>query len=191
MPAAYTVPIPEPFKGADFNLPEPLTGKNRTLKELSGQNGTLLFFICNHCPYVIHILSRLGEIGNEALLKGIGVAAISSNDVARYPQDSQEEMAKLARAQNWKFPYLYDASQEVARSYFAACTPDIVLMDKFGMTYYRGQFDGSRPGNNVEVSGADLLSAIESMLSGQPAPQNQIPGMGCSIKWKPGFSPDY
>jgi len=191
MPAAYTISLPESFTGVDFHLLEPLTGTIRSLTELAGEKGTLLLFVCNHCPYVLHILPALTETGNWAVSQGIGVVAISSNDVERYPQDAPAAMAELAREQGWKFPYLYDESQEVAKAYYAACTPDIVVLNSERHAYYRGRFDGARPGNGVVVTGSDLKHAIQCLVDGLPLASEQVPSMGCSIKWKPGNEPTY
>jgi hypothetical protein len=141
-------------------------------------------FICNHCPYVKHILDGFVAFTREYGPRGLAVVAISSNDIATHPEDSPGEMAKLARAKNFTFPYLFDESQTVARAYDAACTPDFFLFDGDRLLVYRGQFDGSRPGSQQPVTGVDLRSAADAVLAGSPVPERQSPSVGCSIKWK-------
>lgn len=163
----------------------------RSLADLAGDEGTLVMFICNHCPYVKHLNSKFVELANEYQKKGINWIAISSNDVENYPQDSPELMKKLAEEEGFPFPYLYDENQEVAKAYKAACTPDLFLFDKSLKLYYRGQFDSSRPGNDIPVTGNDLEKAMQNLLESKPAPEPQIPSIGCNIKWKPGNEPAY
>lgn len=160
-------------------------------KEAKGVNGTLVFFACNHCPYVVMLAEILGVFGQELQEQGVGVVAISSNDVENYPQDGPEKMAEFARDRGWHFPYLYDETQEVAKAYGAACTPDFFLFDAQDKLYYAGQFDDSRPKNGRKPDGADLRAAVEGMLSGKEAPQESFPSSGCNIKWKPGNEPAY
>jgi hypothetical protein len=143
-----------------------------------------MLFICNHCPYVKHIRAGLAEFGRDAQRRGAAVVAISSNDVETHPADSPEKMAVEARTAGYTFPYLYDESQDVARAYQAACTPDIYLFDKSRKLVYRGQFDDSRPGNGRPVTGADLRAALDAILAGSPVSARQIPSVGCNIKWK-------
>lgn len=175
----------------EFSLPEPLTGQRRTLAEFEGGKGLLVLFICNHCPFVLHILDSLVGFCREYQAKGLDVLAISANDVESYPDDSPEKMAELARSHGFTFPYLYDESQEVAKAYQAACTPDLYLFDAGHRLVYRGQYDGSRPGNDVPVSGADLRAAVDALLAGEAISPDQSPSLGCNIKWKPGMEPDY
>ena len=163
----------------------------RSLADLAGDEGTLVMFICNHCPYVKHLNSKFVELANEYQKKGINWIAISSNDVENYPQDSPELMKKLAEEEGFPFPYLCDENQEVAKAYKAACTPDLFLFDKSLKLYYRGQFDSSRPGNDIPVTGNDLEKAMQNLLESKPAPELQIPSIGCNIKWKPGNEPAY
>jgi peroxiredoxin len=172
------------FTAPGFYLPEPRTGKNVSLKDVKGEKGTLVMFICNHCPYVKHVIHELVNIGNEYMQKGIGIAAINSNDVKNYPEDHPDKMIVLAEELNFPFPYLFDESQEVAKAYDAACTPDFDLFDADGKCVYRGQLDGSRPGNNIPVTGADLRKALEQLVKGDKVPSKQIPSVGCNIKWK-------
>ena len=167
-----------------FVLPDTITDKKVSLDNIKAENGFVVYFICNHCPYVINVAHQLVEIADDYQKKGIGFVAISSNDVARYPDDSPENMSKFAMKYNLSFPYLYDESQEVARTYDAACTPDIFVFNNQGALYYQGRIDQSRPGNGIPVTGEDLRAALDQLLSGKPAPEIQYPSAGCSIKWK-------
>ena len=176
--------LPLGTRAPGFKLPDTVSGKEMDLKSLQGVKGTLVMFICNHCPFVKHVNSELVRLGQAYLPKGISFIAISSNDVENYPDDSPEKMKENARLQGYPFPYLYDASQEVARSYQAACTPDFYLFDSNLDLVYRGQLDDSRPGNGIPVTGADLEGAIRALLSGEPIPADQKPSIGCNIKWK-------
>lgn len=175
----------------DFSLPEPLTGQQRSLADFNRGKGLLVLFICNHCPFVLHILDSLVAFSSEYQAKGLDVVAISANDVDSYPDDSPEKMAELARSRGFTFPYLYDESQEVSKAYQAACTPDLYLFDAAHQLVYRGQYDGSRPGNDVPVSGSDLRAAVDALLAGEAISADQLPSLGCNIKWKPGMEPDY
>lgn len=174
----------------DFSLPEPASGKQLSLDDFKGKP-LLVVFSCNHCPYVLHIIDSFTEFANQAQTRGIAVVMINSNDVAGYPADSPQKMIQLAQRQGFEFPYLYDESQRVASTYRAACTPDFFLFDSSHRLVYRGQYDGSRPGNNVAVSGSDLRSAVDALLSGGDIPAEQIPSVGCNIKWRAGNEPDY
>jgi peroxiredoxin len=167
-----------------FNLPDTVSGKHYKFKELAGPAGTLVMFICNHCPFVKHLLDELVELGRQYQGSGIGIVAISSNDVAGYPQDRPERMKELAENLGFPFPYLYDESQNIARAYGAACTPDFFVFDGENKLVYRGQFDDSRPGNGRPVTGADLRAALEALLKGESVPGAQKPSVGCNIKWK-------
>jgi thiol-disulfide isomerase/thioredoxin len=169
---------------ASFQLLEPATGRTLTLADCRGEHGTLIAFICNHCPFVIHIHEGLIQLATHALDKGIAVVAISSNDATQYPQDGPEAMALQARTYQYPFPYLYDESQDTARAYRAACTPDFFLFDRDDRLFYRGQMDGARPGNDVPVTGASLREAIRVLLEQGLPPANQLPSLGCNIKWK-------
>ncbi len=175
----------------DFTLPIVTGGILNFNKYTNKSKGTVVAFICNHCPYVKHINPKLVELANTYIQKGIGFIAISSNDVEKYPDDSPERMIELVKKEGYPFPYLFDESQEVAKDYKAACTPDFFLFDKKNKLVYRGQFDESRPGNGKEVTGADLKSAIDTLIEGKDPVENQIPSIGCNIKWKPGNEPDY
>jgi peroxiredoxin len=171
-----------------FTLPDP-SGRTHSLADVAGPEGLLVIFACNHCPFVVHLADGLAAFAAECRAKGVGVVAISSNDVDNYPQDAPDKMAVFAATHGWTFPYLYDATQEAAQAYAAACTPDFFLFDKTLRLFYAGQFDGSRPGNGKPVTGADLRAALEAMTSGQPAPSHPRPSTGCNIKWKPGLEP--
>jgi peroxiredoxin len=179
-----TKQIPLGFDAPDFNLPEPLTGRMVSLGDIKGPKGTLVMFICNHCPFVKHVLDELVKIGNDYMDKGIGMVAINSNDVENYPDDHPDRMKELAAAIKLPFPYLFDETQEVAKAYDAACTPDFDLFDANGKCVYRGQLDGSRPGNDTPVTGKDLRIALDLVLNGRPVPEDQLPSIGCNIKWK-------
>lgn len=148
-------------------------------------------FICNHCPFVKHIAPAFAELAREYQAKGVGVVAINSNDVAGYPADSPEQMVREAEERGYTFPYLYDDTQQVAKAYAAACTPDFYLFDKDHKLVYRGQMDGSRPESGIPVTGKDLRAALDAVLAGKPAPADQKPSIGCNIKWKAGNEPAY
>ncbi|HWW86011.1 MAG TPA: thioredoxin family protein [Vicinamibacterales bacterium] len=149
-----------------------------------GKRGTLVMFLCNHCPYVVHVRGELVRAAHEALDRGFAVLAINSNDQRSYPQDGPDAMARLAREEQWRFPFLFDESQDVARSFRAQCTPDLYLFDAERRLAYRGQFDDSRPSNGKPVTGRDLRAAIEAVASGRAPAADQKPGVGCSIKWR-------
>lgn len=174
----------------DFSLPTP-DGRYVTRESVGGSMGLLVMFICNHCPYVIHVRDQIAKIGREYGPKGIGIVAISSNDVENYPDDRPEKMAEVAKECGFTFPYLYDESQEVAKAYSAACTPDFFLFDGNMKLVYRGQLDGSRPKNDVPVNGGDLRAALDALLKGDRIPNDQLPSLGCNIKWKEGNAPPY
>jgi len=174
----------------DFDLPEPASGGRVALADFAGR-ALLVAFICNHCPFVVHIRDAFNAFARECRERGVAVVAINSNDVASHPDDSPERMAEDARRFSYDFPYLFDAEQSVARAYRAACTPDFYLFDSAGELFYRGQFDGARPGNDVPVTGADLRAAVDALLAGSPPPGAQLPSLGCNIKWRAGNQPDY
>ncbi|MBI9065987.1 MAG: thioredoxin family protein [Salinivirgaceae bacterium] len=184
MALAFTEKIELGYKAPDFNLPEPLTGKNRSLNELKSEIGTVVMFICNHCPYVKHVNNGLIRLANDYLSKGISFIAINSNDTANYPDDSPEKMIEVATNLKYPFPYLFDETQEIAKAYQAVCTPDFSVFDKNLICVYRGQMDDSRPGNDIAVTGMDIQYVLDSLIHNQPISQNQIPSAGCSIKWK-------
>ncbi|MFL9843627.1 thioredoxin family protein [Flavobacterium rhizosphaerae] len=170
-----------------FWLKDTTTGTMLSFSELRGHEGTLVMFICNHCPFVHHVLEEVVMIANDYRVQGIGVIAISSNDVERYPQDGPERMAEFAFKNKIDFPYLFDETQEIAKAYNAACTPDFYLFDGEDKLVYHGQLDDSRPGNNIPLSGSDLRGAIDSVLYNRSLPESQKPSLGCSIKWKQPF----
>lgn len=174
----------------DFSLPN-IDGQAVSLSDLAEEPGLLVMFLCNHCPFVVHLREHLASFGKEYQAKGLAIVGISSNDVANYPQDGPEKMKEEAAANGYTFPYLYDATQEVAKAYHAACTPDFFLFDGQRRLVYRGQFDDSRPGSEIPVTGADLLAACEAVLAGQGVSPDQKPSIGCNIKWKPGSEPAY
>lgn len=155
-----------------------------SLQDLKSNVATVIIFMCNHCPYVKHILSGIIDLSRDYTPKGIKFAGINSNDVQNYPDDSPEKMKELALSMNFNFPYLFDESQEVAKLYDAACTPEFHIFDKDLKCVYRGQFDSSRPGNELPVTGEDMRRALDNLLSGKEVDKNQIPGIGCNIKWK-------
>lgn len=167
-----------------FRLLNPLTGIWQSLEDCKGEHATVVVFICNHCPFVIHINKALVALANTYIKQGVGFIAISSNDVENYPQDAPRLMAELAQKEQFPFPYLYDETQEVAKAYNAACTPDFYVFDKNLKTTYHGQFDNSRPRNDMPVTGNDLQMAIARVLSGDSPLENQKPSIGCNIKWK-------
>jgi peroxiredoxin len=171
-----------------FSLPD-TDGRTVSLSDFARHRALVVTFICNHCPYVQHIRHDLARFAKEYQAKGAAIVGISSNDVAAYPDDSPGKMAEEKRAIGYTFPYLFDATQEVARAYRAACTPDFFVYGPERRLLYRGQYDGSRPGNGVPVSGADLGAALDAVLAGRPATADQRPSMGCNIKWKPGTAP--
>ncbi len=190
MVAVHTLGIPLGFKAPPFRLPEPLTGQVRSLDELRGERGTVVAFICNHCPYVQHIIDELVAVAREYIPKGIAFIAVNSNDVEHYPDDAPDKMAQWAREKGFPFPYLYDETQEVAKAYKAMCTPDFNVFDADLRCVYRGRFDDSTPGNNRPVTGKDLRAALDALLAGKTLDE-QLPSIGCNIKWKPGNEPEY
>lgn len=182
--------LPLGTKAPDFSLPDP-RGGTVSLHDVRTDEGFLVMFLCNHCPFVKHVRGELARFGAEYQAKGLGVVAISSNDAETYPQDGPQAMTREAEEAGYTFPYLFDASQEVAKAYQAACTPDFFLFDGAGELVYRGQLDGSRPGNDIPVTGVDLRRAANALLAGRDIPQEQHPALGCNIKWKPGNAPSY
>lgn len=176
--------IPLGTQAPDFNLIDTVTDKMLSLQKLKGEVGTVIMFICNHCPFVIHINSQIVKIANDYLKKGISFIAISSNDAINYPQDGPEKMKVHAKNENYPFPYLYDESQEVAKAYDAACTPDLYVFDAQLNLNYRGQLDDSRPGNGQPVTGKDLKNALDCLVENKKNQTIQKPSIGCNIKWK-------
>ena len=184
MARTETTSIPLGFQAPSFSLPEPRTGRMVSLQEVSGEKATVVMFICNHCPYVIHVREALIALAEAYRQSGVYFIAISSNDVENYPQDSPELMAQLAEEMNFPFPYLFDEDQSVAKAYYAACTPDFSVFDAKLKCVYRGRMDGSTPGNDVPVTGADLRQALDDLLEGRSVSELQLPSIGCNIKWK-------
>jgi peroxiredoxin len=174
----------------DFQLPD-TTGRIVRLADFRDAPALVVMFICNHCPYVKHVRTGLAQFARDVQARGVAVVAINANDVADYTEDSPARMAAEVRSAGYTFPYLYDESQAVAKAYHAACTPDFYLFDKRRRLVYRGQFDDSRPGNGIPVTGKDLREAVNAVLAGKPVPKDQKPSLGCNIKWKPGNEPEY
>ena len=168
----------------DFKLPDTISGKVLSLAELKSDKATLIMFICNHCPFVKHVDEGLVALANDYQDKGVSIIAISSNDVDNYPQDGPELMKEEAEKVGYNFPYLYDESQEVAKAYDAACTPDFYIFDKNLKCAYRGQLDGSRPGNDIPVTGRDIRAALDDIMAEKEVSAPQMPSLGCNIKWK-------
>jgi peroxiredoxin len=181
---ALGTPAPE------FNLPDVVSGKQISLESFAGKRGLLVMFISRHCPYVQHVKNEVARIGRDYAGK-VGVVAVSANDVVNYPDDAPEMLKTMAKELGFTFPVCYDESQNVAQAYSAACTPDFFLFDEKRKLAYRGQLDDSRPGNNNPVTGRDLRSALDALLSGKPVDPDQKPSIGCNIKWKPGNEPPY
>ncbi|WJS96900.1 thioredoxin family protein [Flavobacterium johnsoniae] len=168
----------------DFYLKDTNSNDTLSFEDLKGSKGTLVMFICNHCPFVHHVMPEVIMVANDYRVQGLGVIAISSNDVVKYPQDSPELMADFALENKIDFPYLYDESQETAKAYQAACTPDFYLFDSQDKLFYRGQLDDSRPGNGIPLSGNDLRGAIDALIYNRSLKETQKPSLGCGIKWK-------
>ena len=179
-----TTNIPLGFQAPDFNLLNPLIGENQSLEHLKSNRATVIIFMCNHCPYVVHVLDGLVKLANDYLMKDVSIIAINSNDVSNYPDDSPDKMIDLIHNNNIPFPYLYDETQGVAKAYHAACTPDFSIFNNRMECVYRGQLDDSRPGNNIPVTGKDIRGVLDSMLIGQKLDIVQKPSIGCNIKWK-------
>ncbi|MBI9071969.1 MAG: thioredoxin family protein [Melioribacteraceae bacterium] len=184
MSAAESSMIPLGTQAPYFNLPDTVSENQVSLNELQSEVATVIMFICNHCPYVININNQLVKLANYFIHHGIKFAAISSNDIKNYPQDSPEKMKEHSAKSGYPFPYLYDETQEVAKAYKAECTPDFFVFDKDLKCVYRGQFDDSRPNNGVTPTGKDLHKALKNILDGKKVDENQIPSIGCNIKWK-------
>ena len=174
-----------------FTLPDTVSGQMVSLDERKSDKATVIMFVCNHCPFVLHVNAQLVQLANDYLLKGVAFIAISSNDVENYPADAPDKMKEVAKNLGYPFPYLYDETQDVAKAYSAACTPDFFLFDHDKQLFYRGQFDSARPGNDLPITGIDLSAAVQSLVGKLPAPDAQTPSMGCNIKWKRGNEPDY
>ena len=183
--------LPLGTKAPDFSLPESSTGRAVRLADFAGKKVLLVMFLSRHCPYVKHVQGELAALARAYATKDLAIAAVGSNDADNYPDDAPASLAEQAREQGFTFPYLYDASQSVAKAYRAACTPDFYVFDKDRFLVYRGQLDESRPGNGKPVTGKDLRAALDAALADKPAPAEQRPSAGCNIKWKAGNEPDY
>ncbi len=190
MTATASTMLPLGTKAPAFSLTD-TRGATVSISDFDSAKAVLIVFICNHCPFVKHILDDFAGLAAEYQDKDVAIVAINSNDVDSYPDDRPEMMARVAKQKGFAFPYLYDATQEVAKAYHAACTPDFFLFDERRELVYRGQMDDSRPGNGKPITGVDLRAALDAVLAGRPVPQLQKPSMGCNIKWKPGNEPDY
>ena len=181
--AATSLHLDNYFNAIDFTLFCPINQNFISYKNAKGQKGTLICFVCNHCPYVVHIADKLGELSLLFKKNGISIIAVNSNDYKRYPEDSPEKMILFAQKHSWTFPYLYDSDQSTAKAYSAQCTPEFFLFNQEDRLYYHGQFDETRPNSSSVAHGSDLVIAVESLLRGMPKPLNQKPSIGCSIKW--------
>lgn len=168
----------------DFALPDVISGRTLSLADFRDENALLVMFICRHCPFVKHVQNELARIGRDYAGRPLGIVAISSNDAQAHPDDAPDSLREMARELGFTFPYCFDESQDVARAYDAACTPDFYLFDKDRRLSYRGQLDDSRPGNNIPVTGKDLRAALDALLRGSPVSENQKPSIGCNIKWR-------
>ena len=185
MAATESTMLPLGTLAPDFALPDTAGGDTIRLATFAGKRALLVMFLCPHCPYVQHVQRELAKIGRDYAARPLGIVAISSNDAGQYPEDGPDGLRRQARQLGFAFPYCYDESQDVARAYRAACTPDFFLFDGSRFLVYRGQLDGSRPKNNVPITGADLRRAIDAVLDGEPVSAEQRPSIGCNIKWKP------
>lgn len=175
----------------DFSLSDTISGRTVSLRDLAAKKGLAVIFLCNHCPYVKHIQAGLASFGRDYAKRDLAIVAISANDPATHPEDAPEKLGRESRQAGYTFPVLFDESQAVAKSYTAACTPDFFLFDKQKKLVYRGQFDASRPGNAIAVTGADLRAAVDALLSDAPIAKTQKASLGCNIKWRPGSEPAY
>jgi len=191
MSVTPTTPVKLGYTAPAFQLRDVVSNTTISFSNVSGEKGTVVMFICNHCPFVVHVMDELIRIGNEYKIQGIGFVAISSNEANNYPQDSPEMMKELALQKLFPFPYLYDETQQVAKAYIAACTPDFSIFNKDNICVYRGQLDSSRPGNRQPGNGKDMRNVLNLLIDGKAIPTNQIPSIGCNIKWKAGNAPDY
>jgi peroxiredoxin len=174
----------------DFNLPD-TNGKLVSLADFKASSALLVVFMCNHCPYVIHIRAGLAQLARDYMPKRVAIVGINANDAKNYPADNPAKMKDEVKNAGYGFPYLYDETQAVAKSYHAACTPDFFLFDRGRRVVYRGQFDASRPGNGVPITGKDVRAALDAVLAGKTTSEFQVPSIGCNIKWKAGNEPDY
>lgn len=184
MARTESIMLPLGTAAPDFRSPDVVSGRTITLADFRDKTALLVMFICRHCPFVKHVQSELARIGRDYASKSLGIVAISSNDAEGYPDDAPDSLREMASELGFNFPYCFDETQDVARAYDAACTPDFFLFDKSRRLVYRGQLDDSRPGNNVPVTGKDLRSAIDAVLEARPVSQQQKPSIGCNIKWR-------
>ncbi|NWF74022.1 MAG: thioredoxin family protein [Nitrospirae bacterium] len=189
--AVASMMLPLRTAAPPFALRDVVSGQTYSLDSFAGKTALLVIFMCRHCPYVVHVQDEIARIGQEYEGSGLGIIGISSNDPAHYPDDAPERLKEMAQRLKLRFPLCFDESQEVAKAYKAACTPDFYLFDHGRRLVYRGQLDDSRPGNDKPVTGRDLRAAIEAVLAGKPVDSNQNASIGCSIKWKPGNAPPY
>ena len=189
--AVMSTMLPLGTKAPDFKLPDVSTDQRVSLADFSKNRLLLVMFICRHCPYVKHVQDQLVEIGKDYQPQNVGIVAISSNDARKYPDDSPENLGEMAKSLGFSFPLCYDESQETAKAYRAACTPEFYLFDQNRELVYRGQLDDSRPNSGIPVTGRDLRAALDAALAGKAVSSSQKPGIGCNIKWKPGQEPDY
>lgn len=183
--------LPLGNKAPEFQLPDVVSGEAISLETFAGKQGLVVIFLCRHCPFVKHIQGELAKLGRDYQDADLGIVAISANDVANYPDDAPDKLKEMAKELDLMFPLCYDESQETAKAYTAACTPDFFVFDRDRQLAYRGQFDDSRPGNDKPVTGKDLRSAIDAVLAQSPVSEEQKPSIGCNIKWKPGNEPAY
>jgi peroxiredoxin len=183
--------MPLGTQAPDFTMTNAVDGKAVSLKDFDGSKALLVMFICNHCPFVVHVRDEFGRLEKDYQDKGLAIVAINSNSIETHATDGPEHMKQLAGEMGWQFPFLFDATQDVAKAFSAACTPDIYLFDGNKRLVYRGQLDDSRPGNDEPINGKDLRAAIELTLAGNPVPADQKPSAGCNIKWAPGNEPAY
>ncbi len=175
----------------DFDLPDVVSGRRLSLAAFTGKQALLVMFLCRHCPYVQHVKTELGRLGDAYAAKEVGLIAISANDAANYPDDAPASLKTFAKDEGFVFPFCYDETQATAKAYTAACTPDFFLFDAARRLVYRGQLDDSRPGNGTPVTGRDLRAALDAVLAGRPVSPDQRPSIGCNIKWKPAHAPRY
>ncbi|MCA1779832.1 MAG: thioredoxin family protein [Xanthomonadaceae bacterium] len=172
------------FTPPDFDLPDTVSGRQMRFDNIAGSRATVVMFICNHCPFVKHLVDGLARFGRDYRGADVGIVAISANDAERFPADAPDKMQQLAETSGFKFPYLYDETQQTAKAYGAACTPDFFVFDQNRKLVYRGRFDAASPGNREPVTGRELRAAVDAMLAGKPVDQDQKPSVGCNIKWK-------
>jgi thiol-disulfide isomerase/thioredoxin len=191
MAAVNSTMLPLGTPAPSFALPDAVSGRTVSVSDYAQHPAFLVMFICNHCPFVKHIRAELARLGQDYGARGVAIVAINSNDVTKYPDDSPEKMREEAAAAGYTFPYLFDETQDVAKAYHAACTPDFYVFDRAKRLVYRGQLDDSRPKNDTAITGKDLRAALDAALADRPAPEPQYPSIGCNIKWRPSNEPDY